>query len=396
MSDIRQRLGLRPIINVAGPMTALGASIGDTEAARAAMEILPQFVEINDLHRKASHTIARTTGAEAGFVTASASAGITLSIAGAMTGADLAKVEQLPDAAGMKDEVVIQMGHLTGYGAQVDQAIRLAGAKVVPFGNVIDGYRYQLEAKFSERTVAGLYVVSYQTVQIGQIPLNVFADICHAKGVPVIVDAASEENLHFALEAGADIVIYSAHKFLRGLTAGIVAGRKELVRATFLQNRGIGRGMKVGKEALVSTIVVLDSWAKRDHAAEHEVQDRQIAAWIGRLSGLAGIRTEIVPDPTGNPIRRMRIWVDEESGTTSWHLAAALAALDRPVIVRDPGIEHGYFELDPCHLHPGEGEIVAESLVQTLEAARKANHRPASTAEEHQVMRFEALLRWPD
>ena len=313
-----------------------------------------------------------------------------------MTGADLAKVEQLPDTAGMKDEVVIQMGHITGYGAQVEQAIRLAGAKVVPFGNVIDAYRYQLEAKINERTVAGLYVVSYQTVQIGQIPLNIFAEICHARGVPVIVDAASEENLHFALEAGADIVIYSAHKFLRGLTAGFVAGRKDLVRATFLQNRGIGRGMKVGKEGIVSTIVVLDAWAKRDHEAEREAQARQIADWAERFDRLDGIRTEVVPDPTGNPIRRLRLWVDEDSGTTSWHLAAALASGDRPVIIRDPGIEHGYFEMDPCHLHPGEGEIVARRVEEEVSAARKRNDRPTATAEERLVSRFDALLRWPD
>jgi D-glucosaminate-6-phosphate ammonia-lyase len=69
------------------------------------------------------------------------------------------------------------------------------------------------------------------------------------------------------LAAGADIVIYSAHKFLGGPTAGIVAGRKDLVRATFLQNIGIGRGMKVGKEGIVGTIAALAAWHKRDHDA---------------------------------------------------------------------------------------------------------------------------------
>jgi seryl-tRNA(Sec) selenium transferase len=125
--DIRRRLGLRPIINVSGTMTALGASIVVPDAIRAVTEILPEFVEITDLQRKASAVIARLTGAEAGFVTASASAGITIGVAGCMTGADLGRVEQLPDAAGMKDEVVVQAGHLVGYGAPVEQAVRLAG-----------------------------------------------------------------------------------------------------------------------------------------------------------------------------------------------------------------------------------------------------------------------------
>jgi len=52
-SDIRARLGLRPIINVSGTMTALGASTVVPEAVKAVADILPEFVEINDLQRKA-------------------------------------------------------------------------------------------------------------------------------------------------------------------------------------------------------------------------------------------------------------------------------------------------------------------------------------------------------
>ncbi len=49
--------------------------------------------------------------------------------------------------------------------------------------------------------------------------------------MPSIVDMASEYDLRSPVELGADLVIYSAHKFLGGPTGGIVAGRKELVRA---------------------------------------------------------------------------------------------------------------------------------------------------------------------
>jgi len=111
MTDLRAELGLRPIINVSGTMTALGASIVVPEAVRAVTAILPQFVEVNDLQRRASRSIAEACGAEAGFVTASAAAGISLAIAGCMTGADLARVERLPNTTGMKDEVAVQLGH---------------------------------------------------------------------------------------------------------------------------------------------------------------------------------------------------------------------------------------------------------------------------------------------
>ena len=86
--DIRTRLGVRPVINVSGTMTSLGASIVVPEAVEAVSAILREFVEIDDLQRKASIAIARLCQAEAGFVTASCSAGITLGVAAAMTGAD--------------------------------------------------------------------------------------------------------------------------------------------------------------------------------------------------------------------------------------------------------------------------------------------------------------------
>src|SRR5260221_9748212 len=150
-SDIRARLGLRPIINVSGTMTALGASTVVPEAVKAVADILPEFVEINDLQRKASAVIARLTGGEAGCVTASASAGITLGVARALTGSDLARIEQLPDTAGMKSEVVIQSGHMVSYGAPIEQGIRLAGATVVPVGEATSVRRYQLDVKITYR-----------------------------------------------------------------------------------------------------------------------------------------------------------------------------------------------------------------------------------------------------
>ncbi len=125
---------LRRVINASGTMTALGASAAVPEAVNAACEILPRFVEIDDLQREASRAIAVATGSEAGLITAGASAGVTLSVAGAMTGNDLDRVHRLPNSRGMPNRVAIQRGHLIDYGAPLDQAIRIAGARVVPVG----------------------------------------------------------------------------------------------------------------------------------------------------------------------------------------------------------------------------------------------------------------------
>ncbi|MFB3817162.1 MAG: aminotransferase class V-fold PLP-dependent enzyme [Candidatus Methylomirabilales bacterium] len=396
-TDIRQRLGLRPIINVSGTMTALGASIVVPEAVAAVAGILPEFVEINALQRRASAVVARLTRAEAGFITASASAGITLGVAACMTGADLGRIEQLPNAAGMKDEAVIQLGHMVGYGAPVEQAVRLAGARVVPVGQATEVREYQLAHALTDRTAAALYVVSHHTVRYGQLPLDRFVAICHERRVPVVVDLASEYDLRGPLATGADLAIYSAHKFLGGPTAGIVAGSKALVRACFLQNLGIGRGMKVGKEGIVGTIAALEAWEKRDHAAVRETETGYLRLWLEQLKDRPGVAARLVPDPTGNPLDRLELAVDpERANITAWELADALAAGEPPVMVRDHEAEHGYFCLDPCNLHPGEAELVAERILAELQRAQVRPRAGQYTAAERKARRFAQLLQWPD
>lgn len=396
-NDLRARLGLRPVINVSGTMTSLGASIVVPEAIAAMADILPHFVEINDLQRKASVVISRLTGGEAGFVTASCSAGISLAVAGAITGPDLLAIERLPDVTAEKNEVLVQMGHVVSYGAPVDQSIRLAGGKVVMIGQATSTHRYHMENAITERTAAAVYVVSHHVVDYGLLHLSEFVEIAHARGVPVIVDAASEYDLRKFLAAGADVALYSGHKFLGGPTSGIVAGRKDLVRNAFLQNMGIGRGMKVGKESIFGVMAALEAWETRDHEAVRARESGYLALWSEALQGRPGVTALIEPDPTDNPLDRMRVIINpREAHITAWDLAAALRAGSPPVIVRDHETEHNYFYLDPCNLHPGEEVVVAERLTAELDRARASNEIIATPIEELSRHRFDGMLRWPD
>ncbi|MBX5138334.1 aminotransferase class V-fold PLP-dependent enzyme [Rhizobium lentis] len=395
--DIRPSLGLRPVINVSGTMTSLGASIVVPQAIEAMTAILPHFVEINDLQRKASSVIARLTGGEAGFVTASCSAGISLAVAGAITGDNLLAIEKLPDAVPERNEVLVQMGHVVSYGAPVDQAIRLAGGKVVLVGQATSTHRFHMEKAITDKTAAAVFVVSHHVVDYGLLNLKEFIEIAHAKGVPVIVDAASEYDLRTFLEQGADIALYSGHKFLGGPTSGIVAGSKELVRHAFLQNMGIGRGMKVGKESIFGVMAALEAWERRDHAGIRERETGYLNLWKKTLDGRPGVTPLIEPDPTNNPLDRLRLIVDpEEAHITAWDLADALAKGSPPIIVRDHEVEHRYFYLDPCNLHPGEEIIVANRLAEELDKARASNEIIATPIENRSRHRFDGLLRWPD
>jgi D-glucosaminate-6-phosphate ammonia-lyase len=358
---------------------------------------LPQFFDMSALHRHASAVISDLTGAEAGFVTASCASGITLAVAATMTGADLHAIERLPDASALKNEVLMLSGHMVSFGAPIEQMVRLAGARVVPVGQATSSSAYQLAGSITERTAAALFVVSHHVVDYAQVPLKTFIEVVHARGVPVIVDAASEYDLRMFLELCADVVIYSGHKFLCGPTSGIVAGSKELIRACYLQNRGIGRGMKVGKETILGVSAALTAWKTRDHAGIRARERAALDAWVAALADRPGVTATIVPDPTNNPLDRLKVTIDPHaSRITAWNLAMRLATGDRPVIVRDHEIEHGHFFLDPCNLHPNEEHVVAVRLLEELGKAMLSNDVIHTTIEEVLMARERSILNWPD
>jgi len=386
--------GLKPLINVAGTMTGLGASIASPAVAAATAAAMGHFVSIHDAQRLASTAIEAATGAEAGFLTASASAGITLSVAASMTGHDPARVEALPHDPGPRDEVILQTGHLCGYGAPIEQGIRLTGARVRRVGQSTLCMDHHITGALSERTAAAVYVVSHHVVHCGQCPLDRYVELVHAAGVPVIVDAASEYDLHGFLAQGADLAIYSGHKFLGGPTSGIVAGRRDLVRSAYLQTMGIGRGMKIGKESIFGAIAALQAWQNRDHVAIRQTEDAALTLWQNALADFHGIRAHVVPDPTGNPLSRLQIEINADSfGASATTIAQILAERNPAIIVRTHEVGLGYFQLDPCNLQPGQARIVAQALRAVLGQPNTLESQPG----DHDIGRndsVQACMDW--
>jgi L-seryl-tRNA(Ser) seleniumtransferase len=109
------------------------------------------------------------------------------------------------------------------------------------------------------------------------------------------------------------------------------------------------------------------------------------------------VTAAIVPDPTSNPLDRLHVAVEPTvAHITAWDLADRLASGIRPVIVRDHEIEHGYFLLDPCNLHPGEEAIVTARLVEELDRALASNEVIATSVSARRAQRTRSRLAWPD
>lgn len=366
-SPIFERWNLKRAINAAGTMTTIGSSRIVPEAQQAMREIAAEFVPMEDLFDRASDAICRLTGAEAGFVTASASSGIVLAVAACMTGRDRGRIMRLPDTAGLPDQALIQIGHMVDFGSTVEISLRLSGATAVPVGSVSHTHDFQIESAIGEHTACIVHVVSHHTVQHGMVPLERVVEIGHARNIPVIVDAASEYDLTGFLEKGADIAVYSGHKFLGGPTSGIVAGRADLVAACRLQNLGIGRSMKIGKESIAGLVAALEAWERRDHRRIRLEEDERLRALRRGLGGLAGLSVEVVPDPTGNPLDRLKVTVlPEKAGMTAARLAATLAAEPTPIFVRDDEIELGYFYIDVCSMRDDDERLVVDAITRHL------------------------------
>ena len=367
--DLNQKYGLRRVINACGKMTSLCGAAVLPEIIETVTASLGNFYELDALQEAASKVIAQATGAEAGCITACTSAGITTSVAACLTGNHLGRVLQLPDTTGMPQRVLIQKGHCVNYGAPVTQAIQLAGAEVVEVGQLNRCTIDEMNLELSRDQVAAVVAVeSHHTVQHGWIPLKTLVPLAHEAGVPVIVDGAAQDlRFQELIGYGSDLVISSAHKFLCSTTAGVVAGRRDLVDAVYLQNRGIGRGMKAGKEAIFGAMAALEYRMEQETSEWTAEQDRRVALILEQLQGIKGLSLGVDPDPNGCPFSRARLNVDEKvTGKSAEELTRALAAGNPTVVARAHHAEEGYIYLDAVEMNDDEIHLACQKVRSIL------------------------------
>ena len=370
-----QRLGVTPVINAQGRYTLLGGAVLPEPVIEAMAEAARSFVDLFDLHRAAGERLAELTRNEAAYVCNGASAGLFLTALGCMTGCDERALRRLPSLASLKDEIVIHRLHRM----PLDPALELSGARLVEIGNILKTDPEDLDAAITERTAAVFYMAGTFFAQ-GTLSLAQTIEIAHARGVPVVVDAAEQlppaSNFwHYTRDLGADLAIFSGGKNLCGPQAsGLIVGRPDLVRAAFLNGAPhvrLGRPMKVGKEEIAGLIAAVERFLSLDHEALNDRREELATTWEQQLAGLDdAIVVEALYPSWSKDWRRVLIDVrSAEAGFTGQDLRRRLLEQDPAVAVEIPPNSDSIY-LNPETIEEGEAEVVVAQIRRAVSALR--------------------------
>lgn len=361
-STLNAKYGLKRVINASGRMSILGVS-SPTDTVMEAMKIGGQnYVEISDLVDKAGEHIAGILQSEAAVVVNSASSGIALSVAAIVTGGNLRKSERLHQETIQKNEIIILKGHNVQYGAPVETMVYLGGGKLVEVGYANEGKANHIADAINENTAAILFVKSHHAVQKNMISVEEAWGVAQANHIPLIVDAAAEEDLKKYVQVS-DLAIYSGSKAIEGPTSGIVAGKQKYIEWLKVQLHCIGRSMKVGKETTFGLLQALDEYFVKKDNSEREKASLEV---LKSLDSIDGVKVAIVQDEAGRAIFRARIHIDPSvSETTAKEVNDKLRNGEIAIYTRDYGIRQGFFDIDPRPLQ-GDDIYVIEARLKAI------------------------------
>lgn len=357
--SLNAKYGLKRVINASGRMSILGVSAPSDTVMQAMKHGGQSYVEVADLVDKAGDYVARILGSEAALIVNSASSGIALSVAGIVTQGNRRKSERLHQESIAKNEVIILKGHNVQYGAPVETMVYLGGGKLVEVGYANEGKAEHIEDAISENTAAILYVKSHHAVQKNMISVEEAWEIAQRNRVPLIVDAAAEEDIQKYVKCS-DLAIYSGSKAIEGPTSGIVGGKRQYIEWVKVQLQGIGRSMKVGKETYFGLLQALDEYGVKADKSEQEKASLQT---LMRLNELAGVKVTVVQDEAGRAIFRARVQIDPaQAGTTAKDVVAGLQNGEIAIYTRDYGVRQGYFDIDPRPLQGDDIKVIAAQI----------------------------------
>jgi L-seryl-tRNA(Ser) seleniumtransferase len=370
--DIYNKYHLKKVINASGRMTILGVSTPRSEVIDTVSCGLNEYFEIKDLVDKTGQYIAQLLNVENAVVVSCASAGIVQAVAGLITKDDRDLLFNLHSSDKyVPREIIVPKGHNVNFGAPIGTMVSLGGGIMVEAGYANECKPEHIESLINPDTVAILYVKSHHCVQKSMLSVAQTAAIAREYDIPLIVDAAAEDDLQTYYQQGADLVIYSGAKAIEGPTSGLVIGRHQAVEWLKLQSQGIGRPMKIGKEGILGLTKAIELYVTDPQSETGQQMVAKMTPFIESLNTLKGISAKVVWDGAGRDIARAEIAFDASViGKTAVEIIELMKQGEIAVYFREYKANEGKVDADVRSVTSTQLDIIYQKIKNITQGAQ--------------------------
>lgn len=170
-----------------------------------------------------------------------------------------------------------------GGGFRIPDVMRQSGARLVEIGTTNRIHLYDYEEALENETIALVLVAHHSNFKLigfhSEPPLREVVETAHRYGVPVVHDLGSgalldtadyglahEPTVQESVAAGCDLVCFSGDKLIGGPQAGIIIGKKDLIR--LIRTHPLARALRADKLTLAGVATTLTHYLKNEAETE--------------------------------------------------------------------------------------------------------------------------------